>query len=1030
MFEKTLKFFIQNSRINYALFVLIFIVGIYSYYKTPKEIFPSFDLDAIAINGHYQGSSIDTLDKMAVQKIEDELKDIDGIKEMTTIITPSKFNIILLLNKGVNRYNTLNSVKDALSIAKQNLPTDMDDPSATVIKMGKNLLKIAITSKSLPTSSLIKKAKELKEKILNIKDISKVKIYGDSELYFDIVLNPKKIKAYNLNQSQITQAISRLSYIFPIGKIEDEEKGSYFISTYNGKKSAKELQNTKIKIANKSFYLKDIATISKHYKDSSTHFLLDDQNAIGVVVEQGESGNAIDISKEIKNIITKLNQNSQNISYMIYNDQSEKIKDRLNIVISNILLGIILISLLVALLINVRMAIIIVIGIPTSFVLGALYFYLTGYTINMISLVGVLIAIGILVDDAIVVSENIQQHIESGLTPKKAALVGAKEMFLPVTIASLTTLFAFIPALMISGSLGEVIKLIPIAVSVLVIASLVESFLFLPIHSAHILNKNTKTLSWQKANKIYNTTIHFCIKYKKTFLLCFIIIIPFLTFLSIKMSKFQMFPKFDSSHVEIVLKAKIGSTNKQTLKILQTIQKDLFKNREKFAISHISSVAGWRRDSAGNSETYPYVGSISIEFEKLKPQNFIDRYITPNLSFYYDKSGRVREEKSEIIAQKLREFLKEKDYKNRFSLVDLSIVETKAGPIKSDIKIGLISDDNQKIINSMKKIKNALLNLNGVVSVNDGIKEGIGEIKLKITPYGESLGLDEQSLGTILSDLYLQKIKAVSFNQDGLINIEIKSIQKDSLNSLKNFEITLSNDLTVKLKDVVEFKTVKSFEKVIKDFGERHFYIYANVDTKILTANDALQKIDNTLKTVQKDGVKLIFKGEKEKQKDLKNDMIAATTLSLILIMLSLLYLFNSFRETFMMMSVIPFSFLGVMIGHHLMGLNLSMPTLIGALGLAGIVINDGIIMIMSLKQAKNIQEIYIYAAKRFRPIVLTSITTLVGLSSLIFFPTGQATIFQPMAIALGFGLAWGTVLNLLYLPTLYTFLNFKKLKR
>jgi multidrug efflux pump subunit AcrB len=148
----------------------------------------------------------------------------------------------------------------------------------------------------------------------------------------------------------------------------------------------------------------------------------------------------------------------------------------------------------------------------------------------------------------------------------------------------------------------------------------------------------------------------------------------------------------------------------------------------------------------------------------------------------------------------------------------------------------------------------------------------------------------------------------------------------------------------------------------------------------------------------------------------------------MLLIMLSLLYLFNSFRETFMMMSVIPFAFLGVLIGHYVMGLNLSMPSIIGMLGLSGVVINDGIIMVMNLKKAKSMEEVYFYASKRFRPIILTSVTTVIGLSSLVFFPTGQAAIFQPMAISLAFGLAWGTVLNLLYLPVLYTILNKKRL--
>jgi multidrug efflux pump subunit AcrB len=172
---------------------------------------------------------------------------------------------------------------------------------------------------------------------------------------------------------------------------------------------------------------------------------------------------------------------------------------------------------------------------------------------------------------------------------------------------------------------------------------------------------------------------------------------------------------------------------------------------------------------------------------------------------------------------------------------------------------------------------------------------------------------------------------------------------------------------------------------------------------------------------IRENGVKLIFKGEAEKKAELKRDMLLATALALVLIMISMLYLFNSFRETFIVISVIPFSILGVLIGHQVMGLNLSMPSMIGALGLSGVVINDGIIMMTYLKKAKTLNDIFSRATKRFRPIIITTVTTIIGMSSLILFPSGEAVIFQPIAIALGFGLAWGTVLNLIYLPVLYT---------
>jgi len=1028
MFENILRFFVNNSRLNYFLFVLVFITGIILYTKTPKEIFPSFELDMISVDGYYTGSSIDMLDKMAVKEIETELKNIDGIDKMATVISAGKFNIILELEKRVDKYNTANKVKDAITLTKQYLPSDMDEPSVKVLETKKDLMSIAISSNEASHDELIEAANRLKDKITMLENISEVSIFGDSDKYYDIRLHSEKIRALGLDENSVVTALSGLSYIFPIGTIEDSKNGHYFISTYNGPKDAQKMLQSQIKVSGKTLYFKDIATVSKRYEDTATMYSIDTKYAVDLSVKQSSEGNALELAKAIIDLVDKSNLASKNITYTVHDDRSEAIKDRLNIVISNILLGLILIGLLVALLINQRMSFIISLGIPTSFVIGASYLYISGYSINMISLIGVLIALGIIVDDAIVVSENIQQHIEEGIEPKEAAILGAKEMFKPVTIASLTTLFAFIPALMMSGTMGEVIKLIPIAVSVLVLASLIESFLFLPIHAAHLLKKEQATTSWEGINRFYSRVIHFFMRYKKTFLLLFIILVPLFIMMGIKASKFQMFPQFDATTINITMKANVNTKTEETIEYLKAIEKDLYERKEQFFISHVGSVSGWRKDSAGNSETYPYVGQITIELQKLKAQNFVDKFITPTLSFYYDKEGRTREDKSVIIAKELRHFLETQKYKEKFNLSDLAIVERKVGPIKSDLKIGLVSDDNQKVMHYAEKMKEALSQIEGIVSVNDAMNYGVDEIKLQVNTYGESLGLSEQKLGILLSNFYLERKIGFAFDSSDLLELKIRSVQKDSLNVLKNFQIKIDDDQFVSLKDVVRFNVTKSFEKIIKDSAVKNFYIYANVDSKKITATETLEKIDFILEAAKKDDIKIILKGEEEKKQELENDMIAASSVAMLLIMLSLLYLFNSFRETFMMMSVIPFAFLGVLIGHFALGINLSMPSIIGMLGLSGVVINDGIIMVMNLKKANNIEDIFYYASKRFRPIVLTSVTTLIGLSSLVFFPTGQAAIFQPMAIALAFGLAWGTILNLLYLPVLYTIINQKRL--
>ena len=1020
MFEKILRFFVENSRMNYTLFLLVFAIGIWSFTKTPKEIFPNFDLDMISIKGSYSGASVDILDKMAVTEIEDNIKNIDSVDTMSTIVSPGKFTIVLELKKGYNKYVEADKIKDAVTLMKSNLPSDMDEPSVNTLDRARALVSVSVTSKKQTIDQLKPFADDLKNKMLTVNGVNEITIFGDSDKYFEVLLDEKKIDALELNKSDVFSVIGNLSYIFPIGKIEDPKK-HFYISTNNGAKNAEDFGNTLIKVSGKTVYVKDIAIIAKKYEDSSTLYSFNGENALSLEVVQSDTADAIKIVNEIKKILPDIRKNNPDINISITDDNSERIVDRLNVVTSNILLGIILITILVALLINARMSLIIVLGIPTSFVIAATYMYLSGYTINMISLVGVLIAIGIVVDDAIVVSENIQQHIEEGHSPKEAAIMGAKEMVKPVTIASLTTLFSFLPILMISGTMGEVMKLIPIALSALVVASLIESFIFLPIHAAHTLKSGAKVTSWEKANAVYNKIIHFFMNWRKTFIVIFIIIVPVLTFKFVSDSKFQMFPKYDATDVKITIKANANTTLEESFKIVSSIESDLLEKTDEFFIRNISSVAGYRKDVGSNTENFPYAMYMTVELQKLKAMNFLDNYITPYLSFQYDEEGRTREITSDNISEKLKDFLDKKDYKTKFNLDEIEVLEKKVGPIKADIKIGIVTQDNQKAINAVQKLDNELKKIEGIKSASNSLKFGIDEIKIKVNPYGEQLGLTESFIGNYLSNLYLLKKKAVSFDEKEMLDIKIKSQNKDDYESFKNTKIPLTNGSFVTLYEVVELNTLKAFEQLLKDEGIKNFYVFANVNPDVITSSEVIKKIKPLLDEIEKDGIKLVLKGEAEKNAELRRDMLLATALALVLIMISMLYLFNSFRETFIVMSVIPFSILGVLIGHQVMGLNLSMPSMIGALGLAGVVINDGIIMMTYLKKAKTLDEIFDRATKRFRPIILTTVTTVVGMLTLILYPSGEAVIFQPIAIALGFGLAWGTVLNLIYVPILYT---------
>lgn len=1021
--QQLIAFFLNKPKLNYLLLAFLFIIGIYSYSVISKEMFPNIESDSIRISGSYAGASADTLDKMAVTEIEDKVSNISGIEEVKSYISANSFSILLELSDNTDKQQVLNDVKDAIELVTPDLPTDMNKPTAILSVHKIPLIQITVSSNKYSKGELIDIAKSIKTEMSKIEHLTDISIYGEGDTEFDIKIDTKKLIAYGINSDEFFTTVQRLFYIFPIGKIE--QKGSHrFLSTYNGKKTSDELLNTIIKIGNKKIMLKDVATVEKKYSDSATIGSFNGKTSININISKAKTGNAIELSKTIKDKLKSLEKNYPEITLQTYSDTSVYIRSRLNTVTSNITFGLILVTLCMYLLINKRISFVVSLGIPTSFIIGVIFFHFSGYSINMISLLGALIALGVIVDDAIIIAENIQRHIEEGYPPKEAALMGAKEVAIPVIAASITTVFAFMPMLILSGEMGSFIKIIPIAISVLILASLIESFIFLPLHSQHILSAKDKELDWQKATDFYKKILKYLLHFRKSSLLFFIVVTPFLIFLGFKNIKFQFFPQFDGVQLYVSGKLDVNTKVEETFLVAREIEKKILDKKDELFIDSVSAVSGFRMDATGMSESAPYLMYMFLDLKKEKEDNFVDKYITPYLSFDYDDEDRVRERKSFEIEQQVRELLQGAE--KEFGFLEFEVKGQKAGVVKTDIEIQFLSNNDQKLLQTLKLLKEELAKINGVYDILDDAKEGISEIKLKINPYGEMLGVNETALASQLSSYYLENSKAKSFDNAGIVEIIISELNIDKLNELKNFQITLpSSGQKIAISNVVDFIEIKNFEKINKEGGKKRKAVYANVDPKTITASEVMKKIDPLLQKITEDSeIELAIKGEAEKNKQLAIEMGMATIVAILLMFMTLLIMFDSFKYTIMILSVIPLSLLGMLGGHYIMGMNLTMPSIIGALGLAGVVINDGIIMLDFIRNAKTHSELLLRAALRVRPIFLTSITTLIGLATLIFFPSGQAKILQPIAISLGFGLFWGTLLNLLYLPVLYAIIN------
>lgn len=386
----------------------------------------------------------------------------------------------------------------------------------------------------------------------------------------------------------------------------------------------------------------------------------------------------------------------------------------------------------------------------------------------------------------------------------------------------------------------------------------------------------------------------------------------------------------------------------------------------------------------------------------------------------------VREHKAQEIAQTtqkevidaLRD-LKGDNGEKLFSQINLFVPQT--GIVGYDIEIGIATPDGHKKREALEKIKAKLSAIDGVFDIDDDAKEGPRELKLRVNEYGQMLGFNEASVTSALKGSLLKAEYGKMFDTTGLIRLRIEDPEKDKRLEVGSMKITTPDGLhIVRLDEICDFTYQKSFVKIYKEDGLRMRTVTARVDSKKVLATEVMAKLKPMLEAFEKEGINVIIKGEEKENKQMKKEMSQAAMIAIFLIFISLVWMFNSIVLPLIIVSTIPLSIVGALVGAYIMGINLTMPGVMGLIGLAGVVVNDGLIMLSFIRGSKDHKELMEKAGHRLRPILLTSITTVLGLSTLMFFASGQALIIQPMAISLGFGIAWATVLNLYYVPLMY----------
>jgi len=1014
-----LRFFLKHSVLTHTIFFFLIIVSIMAYNRIPKELFPPSSLDKISITGTYAGASSETLNKIAVKPIEDEIKNYSEVASIESTILNGSFMIVADIKPNSDLNSLQNDFKTVVANIKRNLPSDMNEPSVSLVKKAFPLITVTIAG-NIDRFKLLDIADKLKQKLLTLKDLSKIQIDGKGDKELLINLNSAKIEALGLNENQIASVISNLSSIMPIGKIEGTNQ--YYLSMKNIK-NLNNIGNMILHLSSKDIYLKDIATIKYDIATPSTLGKFNGIKDVSLTIKKGETGDAIKLSKEIRKITKEFAKNYPELKFGFSMDTSVWVKNRLNTVVSNIEFGLILVFFAMWLFINKRISFVVTIGIPTSFAIALIVLDLAHFSLNLLSMLGALIALGMIVDEAIVVAENIQRHMEMGKNRMDAAIDGAKEVFWPVLASAMTTIFAFLPLLMIQGEIGIFMKIIPLMITVLILSSVLEAFIFLPLHSKETLRpeEGTKEKLWEKINFYYEKILTFLIRFKWVSLAFFLLGIPALIVVGMKHSKFQLFPDFDTTQIYVNGSFESNNTIYDTFKDVSKVEAVLKEKLDGNEIKSFTTIVGMKLNGKSNINSAPNNFQIFVDLYDRKPTDFYNKYIAPLLNPVKENPDEVKRTKS---AQEIVKEL-QTEYKNlHLNVPELNVKVPGVGIVKSDIVIMITENNIQKILYALNKIESKLKTIKGVNNIYDDATLGAKLLKIKINSYAQSLGINQ---GYIVSSLrpYFSEGEFAKTIEDDVIKIKLKDINRDSLKFLQNFRINIPNtNKYILLNQVAHFYIENNFQKLNKYDGVLAKSVYASVNHKIITTNEVYKQLEPILDELKKEGIKYKIGGAKKVSKSFMEDMKYSGVLAIILIFITLVAMFDSVVLPFVVISVIPLSFLGVIVGNFLLGLNFTMIGMIGVIGLFGVVVNDGIIMIEFIRNAKNIDELIKKAKFRVRPIILTSVTTILGLATLMFYPFGQSVILQPLAVAIGFGVAFSTLLNLFYLPLFFAILR------
>lgn len=1032
--RKLITFFIKYH-VAVSVFILaITVFGIVGALSLKSSYFPLVDSKNISISVTYPGASPQEIEEGIVLKIEDNLKGLQGVDRVTSTSRENSGSINVEIEKGQDIDFMLLEVKNAVDRVPS-FPTGMEPLVVSKREEVRQTISFAISGKDIPLATLKQIGRQIENDIRTLDGISQIEMSGYPQEEIEIAVNENSLLAYSISFDEVSQAVANANILVTGGNIKTDAE-EYLIRANNRAYYGDEISNLIIKASpnGQTIRLKDVARIRDRFAESPNATYFNGDLSVSATITSTNTEDLISSAEKIKEYIEDFNHKHYNVQLNVVSDLSITLVQRTELLTENAIMGMVLVLIFLSLFLNTRLAFWVAFGLPISFLGMFIFAGFFDVTINVLSLFGMIIVIGILVDDGIVIAENIYQHYEKGKTPIQAAIDGTMEVIPPIVSAIITTLLAFSIFLFLDGRIGEFFGEVSVIVILTLVVSLVEALIILPAHLAHskalqpindtpktgiakafaklrVINKaGDRFMNWMR-DEFYGPALHFALKHKiLTF--SFFAVALILTFGAVGggIIRTTFFPNVASDRVSITLEMPNGTNEIVTDSIISLIEEKAKIVNQELTEKYLKDTDKKLFDNVIKN-VGPGSSSASLVINLLPGEE------------------RPDEISSELVTTRLRELVG--------PVVGVeSLVFGSGGNFGgSPVAVSLLGNNIEELKAAKKELKNALENNALLKDVADNDPAGIKEIRLELKENAYLLGLDLRAvMNQVRAGFFGMQAQRFQRGQDEIrVWVRYDRENRSSITDLDEMRITTPSGSKVPLKEIASY-TIERGDVAINHLeGQREIQITADLkDSKETSATDVMFDIENNVMPdihSKYPTVSASFEGQNREANKLFDSLTLVGWSVLGLIYITIAFTFRSFSQPLMLIVLIPFSLTAVAWGHWIHDFPINILSMLGIIALVGIMVNDGLVLIgkfnANLREGMKFDDAMYDAGKsRFRAIFLTSITTIAGLAPLLLEKSRQAQFLKPMAISIAYGIGFATILTLLMLPIFLSFSN------